>query len=621
MRKALGFYLLSWPVLICAAILVLFTILVRQLDPGSDALFVRGAYFYDTSPSNLVSEDTERPPANQFITLPHNWKRAGYSGDEAWYVAELSLNVPPNRLWGIFLPSIGANAAVYLNDHFLGSGGQMETRPTRNNFRPLYFAIPNGMLKPEKNEIMVHVSSDPPDRGFLGPLLLGPDELLGPVFKRAHFIRVTLVQFIFVAIIVTMFYVGALAVKAREPVYGFFTAMLGACALFDGALLAIDLPVSAIIIDWFRMMGTGWMVIFLIFFIHRFMDLSRPRVEKILLAWGVSGSVLMLALPQHWFYSFSSYYWDVIAIVGGIYALVTAFIETSKSKSTQYWAITLSVLVMLGSGIRDWILYTGSPEGFQGMMLIYSTTFMLVVFAWVLLHRFTSAISEAATLNQELEYRIDQKEHEIKLTYEQIVSARQERALAEERERIMRDMHDGIGGQLISAIANAKTQTNIHLVDNLETALADLRLMIDSFEPVDDDLGTVLGLVRMRLEKRLKNHGLHFVWQVEDIPTIPDLGPHKVLHIMRILEEAVTNVVRHAEASKIIVAARSESLDGTPGVLVEVADDGKGLDPDARKGRGLENMRRRADYLEAQLTVINTSPGTAIRLWLPATLH
>lgn len=181
----------------------------------------------------------------------------------------------------------------------------------------------------------------------------------------------------------------------------------------------------------------------------------------------------------------------------------------------------------------------------------------------------------------------------------------------------MRDMHDGIGGQLISATAAARGGAKEELVDSLEVALTDLRLMIDSFEPVYGDLTTVLGIIRMRLEKRLNNHGLHFDWQVDDIAEVPDLAPHKVLQVMRIIEEAVTNIVRHANAKKITVMARDGINKGDAGVFVEIKDDGKGIDDNIRKGRGLDNMNRRAEAIGGKLLITAANPGTLVSLWLP----
>ncbi len=615
--RNLRFFLFSWPLWFCLLAVCLLLLMLHQLKINGEVLAVDEAAFIELAgDSDILFEF----PDGKAVSLPHNWSRDGFPGDSAWYLVKLKLNVPPNRLWGIYIPSLGANASVYLNGYLLGSGGRMEEPPAHNDYRPLYFAIPNGMLEPGVNEIAINLVSDPAGRGFISPLFLGPDETVGTSYKRAFFIRVTVVQFIVISLMISIFYIAVLAIKTKDPVYGYFAATLGASWLFGFVVLVVESPLAGWHLDWLRMQSTGWLVVFLILYLHRFYGIKRPDTERALLLWAISGAIITAFVPIDYFYQLNSYYWDVLTVAWGVYALVVSFIMTAKSYSTEHYAMALSVMVLLGAGVRDWILYTGPPEGFDGTMTLYAVTLALVTFAWVLLHRFTAALNKADSLNRELENRVLKKQEELMLTYKKMSDAQKQQALTEERERIMRDMHDGIGGHLVSAISAAKIDSQNNLLEHLDYALADLRLMIDSFEPVDDDLGTVLGMMRMRLEKRLHNHELRFVWQVDDIPEIPDLGPHKVLHVMRILEEAVTNVIKHALASKIVVAAYEYELDASPGVAVDIVDDGKGIPEDSTAGYGLSNMQRRADIIGGRLLIESMSTGARIQLWMPQQL-
>jgi len=145
----------------------------------------------------------------------------------------------------------------------------------------------------------------------------------------------------------------------------------------------------------------------------------------------------------------------------------------------------------------------------------------------------------------------------------------------------------------------------------------DLRLVIDSMEPVDDDLLTVLGSLRYRLEPRFNAAGISLSWQVRELPPLHYLTPRNVLHILRVLQEALTNVLKHAGASRITVSTGVDLLDGT--VWLRVADDGHGFpaqgSPSA--GRGLGNMRRRAEALGGTLEMDTGPGGTNITLRLP----
>ena len=96
------------------------------------------------------------------------------------------------------------------------------------------------------------------------------------------------------------------------------------------------------------------------------------------------------------------------------------------------------------------------------------------------------------------------------------------------------------------------------------------------------------GTLRYRLEGRLKRQGIVLDWQVRDIPKLASLTPQNVLHILRIVQEAFTNIIKHAGARTITVQAGSTEVH----VFIRIADDGRGFAPE-REGRGLANMRRR----------------------------
>jgi signal transduction histidine kinase len=136
-------------------------------------------------------------------------------------------------------------------------------------------------------------------------------------------------------------------------------------------------------------------------------------------------------------------------------------------------------------------------------------------------------------------------------------------------------------------------------------ALDDMRLMIDSLDPVDDDLNAVLAMFHDRLAPRLRASNVELHWNVELLPAVPGLTPARVLHVLRILQEAVTNALRHGRARTLWISASS----GEEGVTIRVRDDGRGFEPGAAGGgRGLRNLQRRAAEIGAVLA-IDSAPG------------
>jgi signal transduction histidine kinase len=151
---------------------------------------------------------------------------------------------------------------------------------------------------------------------------------------------------------------------------------------------------------------------------------------------------------------------------------------------------------------------------------------------------------------------------------------------------------------------------------NIEEALQDLRLIIDSLDELNEGLMPKLADLRYRLEPRLAELGIRLVWEVQPQPELAGLPPQSALHIMRIVQEALNNAVKHARPTAVTVSITRH--DGA--VMIGVADDGSGFDPDATKGggRGLSGMRKRAEQLGAKFLVARRdSGGTFVSLHLP----
>ncbi len=210
-----------------------------------------------------------------------------------------------------------------------------------------------------------------------------------------------------------------------------------------------------------------------------------------------------------------------------------------------------------------------------------------------------------------------QKHAELEGNFRRLQDMQRRTAVAEERRRLMSEMHDGIGSQLIATLdlvergAAPKAETATELRECLDS----LRLTVGSLEPTENDLLTVLGNVRYRLEGRLKRQGIALEWQVQDVPELASLTPQNVLHILRILQEAFTNILKHAHAKTIKVeTARTDKH-----VQVVVADDEDGFTR-GREGRGLLNMRRRAAALGAKLDIAPSPAGTTLTLQIPRSL-
>lgn len=214
----------------------------------------------------------------------------------------------------------------------------------------------------------------------------------------------------------------------------------------------------------------------------------------------------------------------------------------------------------------------------------------------------------------------EQHEREAELTaaHERLRVIEQRQTLSQERQRLMQDMHDGLGSSLVSALRVVEhgRMDEAEVAQVLQGCIDDLQLAIDSMEPVEADLLLLLATLRYRLGPRLESTGIALRWEVENIPALDWLDPKNALHILRILQEAFTNTIKHTRATQIRVATRVEGDQ----VLVSITDNGQGFDVESALksgGKGLSNQMRRAQAIGAEVKWDSGDAGTCFTLRLP----
>lgn len=197
------------------------------------------------------------------------------------------------------------------------------------------------------------------------------------------------------------------------------------------------------------------------------------------------------------------------------------------------------------------------------------------------------------------------------------------RTLAEERQRLVRDMHDGVGGQLISLLARVRggrlNQEEIEA--ELRTGLQDLRLIVDSMDSAGSSLENALRQFHDRARLQTEASGVVLNWQQNRPAQVELSEPRAILNIFRWLQEALTNALRHSGAKTITISVDHSAR----AVRISVADDGCGMpvaDSPPASGHGLSNMASRARELGGSFGVEPVRPsGTRLVLELdPARL-
>lgn len=217
-------------------------------------------------------------------------------------------------------------------------------------------------------------------------------------------------------------------------------------------------------------------------------------------------------------------------------------------------------------------------------------------------------------IRSRLESDVETMSHEIHRRLLEFEQAEKERMLVEERHRIMRDVHDGLGGLLIQGIAlTERDRCSPELREVLSLALNDLRLIVDSLSPTDSRLATLIASFRHLHRRMHAGHSCSFSWHVDSINDL-DIGPSRSLSILRIIQEALTNIAKHSMATRAAITIMRASSEA---IFVTIKDNGIGISTTQSGGRGLTGMRQRATELNADLAVRSSPAGTTVSLVVP----
>jgi signal transduction histidine kinase len=311
--------------------------------------------------------------------------------------------------------------------------------------------------------------------------------------------------------------------------------------------------------------------------------------------------------------------WSFVYLAALIALLVMLARSPIAGRRWVRWLFGSAIVLVAALNAHDLARWMGWIDYDSLTLAHFHIPLVLLAIGATIIDRHLLAVAAVERANVELEERVAQKTLEVEATFRRVQEAEQERALARERQRIMADMHDGLGSSLVGLLGSVQSgKPSLEEVERrLVEALQELRLVVDSLEPMDGDLGVVLGNVRHRMRAAIEHSGVKFHWQVGELPHVSYLTPQAILAVQRIILEALTNSLRHSQASAVTVSAQAED----DWLRIQVADDGVGFkEPSSSRGRGLDNLRRRAAGLGGTLDIESArGAGASVILRLPLT--
>jgi signal transduction histidine kinase len=567
------------------------------------------------------------------VALPHVRPRAVAAAEDtvhappevAWYRLDVPDSLHPAQAQPaalfVYLPrwqTIGT-VAVYAGERQV-----WRSRGSRvwNSFnRPLWVPLAQAGGEPAPRVVWIRVASQRGVGSALSTAWLGTEDELLWRWRVRSWLQTDLISLTAGAFfVIGLFSLAVWCVRRREPMYGLFFAASVIHALRSAHYVMGDQP--PLLPDnwfgWITVNSVAWSQMCIFAFAFRVHRQPMPRLAVATVTLAVLSSLATLPVPAlvpHLSTMLPAAY---LAVFGMTVMIAASGLWASwKARSREGLALFALFTLNLPMGVHDLLLQSYRIDIEQLYLAPYTSISLFVVFLVIVWRRYVGAIREVERMNVGLEQRLAARESELTASHERLRAMEREQTLADERQRLMQDMHDGIGSSLMSALRMVERgqASSTDTVQVLRDCIDDLKLAIDSLDTADADLLALLAAVRFRLAPRLQAAGIALTWSVEDLPPLPWLDERHALHVLRIVQEVLTNILKHSSASSIDVASAPAGAE----VLVRIRDNGAAFEPTAAPtgSKGLANVRNRVQALEGRCLWRPWEAGGEFCLWLP----
>lgn len=462
---------------------------------------------------------------------------------------------------------------------------------------PLRVAIPLGT-----QEVFLAVPYAEPLGYAVGSLFVGPIDTVDTAWQERGFWYQTLPLLtagVALLLMVVSFHLAW--VRPQEHLF----ALLGANALvwsISCLQYAYDVTGQDTLTVWLTSAvdsSITWGVVLTCIFAFELVGIRAHHLRAFMLVYAVVSTWLTLPVWGWKVHALmAQQYFNVVAYIVGLAVLGWHVWRRPQREGVVMW-LAMCIQLALGLHTLENLTNQTNPDSFYSFPI--ATVALYLAFMYAMSRRTVKALDTAEHHEGELRTRLAEQEHRLAAQHAQLQQLEVQRSLTIQHETIMQDLHDRLGSNLTSALLQARggALSPDETVLLLQDLADELRHIGKSTTADPRSFNDILAELRQRVHNRLRHGGIDLVWEVD--PVLPAVsGRETSQHLRALLSEAVANVIKHAEASRITVQARLH--DGA--VVVGVSDDGRGFDPQTTDPcRGLPGMRRRAREMGAVLSL------------------
>lgn len=580
-----------------------------------------------------LSPDGADADAGLRQVLPYKWDshHAGISGT-ARFVLEFDLPQAGTGLLGLYIPRVGNAFEISLNGALLASKGNMQEPGTSDTSKiPRFFEV-SPLFLSEHNRLTVRIAADAGRRAGLSDMWFGPKDQVYSLYQHDwwwNYMAIwgvatfsTIVGILALTLWMFQIHHREESASPNERLY-LYAGLAELCWAFKVGDVFVENPM----VSWpywsvlITVALAGW-ISFTAMFCAQTMHWDKHawfgKFQALVL--GMAGVGIVCAglslfssaprLMTLWF-----------GIYGGIFLVFgLLFIRSAVRPGASWQSRMLAVAIMANVLVGCYDIYgvRVNPQARDALHLYYSSVLFGLGILLTVLLQFRNAIRQAQDLKDSTARRLVDVENELSAYHLRAQATATAQARVQERTRILRDMHDGVGSNISIAMRQLQLPSvDQHAVlDTLRESLDHLKLTVDTMNMAAGDIEAMLASLRYRLSPRLQKGGIELKWQVQPLPQVAHMDDLMMRQLMYMLYEAFSNACQHACATELVIEAGVQ--DG--GVQISFTDNGMGFHPASTvKQGGLKALQDRAASIPVQFSIASAPGRTRLQWTIPIT--
>lgn len=560
--------------------------------------------------------------------LPDKWTKRwpDYSGT-VWYkidwISDCKSKHQPILL---VVSSISMAGQIYINDDLLWQDQALVEPLSRSWYTPRKWRIPPYSMQEGLNTTWIRVVGVSSHLPGLGKVYLGEVEKNNSIFEKLYFeskvLNIAHFTMNLTLIILALF---AWAIARKESAFGWYAlnASLWAVYLFNAMHTEPLFGLNTIDYErWLNCVFAGYVAAKCLFG-WRFIGLNFPKIEKVLTFFVLITVIGNVLLPMQYVMPWFQFTFAIAMLIFLVNCFSYIFLAY-RQKRVEGYLLAVNYLIYIPLSIHDalWVagIVGGNPASIYASPI--ATLFVATLLAWKLAQNF----KRIEKFNETLESTVIQVKEELSNSLNNAHQLEIENTKLQERMNLAHDLHDGLGGSMVRSMAmleqSKNNLTNRQFLSMMKLLRDDLRQIIDygsglSAKPPENPLIWIAPL-RHRFNQIFDELDIQTDWHIPTEWHI-EISAIDCLTYQRVIEEALTNMLKHSHATQVEVRLDIETQSGL--LTLNIQDNGFGFDValvnDAGISVGLRSMQLRLEKIKADMQIVSHTGMTHIQVTKP----